>query len=85
MGCEAPKFNPKDNTMADITDIRPSTKTSAAMRNSIENELRETKIKEVRGKLKQLIVDLHSAKKVVAAKEAEIDSLIGEYSDVFEA
>lgn len=71
--------------MADITDIRPSTKTSAAMRNSIENELRETKIKEVRGKLKQLIVDLHSAKKVVAAKEAEIDSLIGEYSDVFEA
>jgi len=64
-----------------IRDIRPG-RTKESMRKAIEGELTEAKIKELRAKLKKLIEELAAAKRVVAAKEGEIEALYGEYTDV---
>ena len=57
-------------------------RTRASIRKAIEGELTEAKVKEVKAKLKKLVEDLAAAKRVVAAKEAEIESLFEDYADI---
>jgi hypothetical protein len=64
-----------------VREIKPG-RTKDSMRKAIEGELTEVKIKELRTKLKKLIEELAAAKRVVAAKEGEIEALYGEYTDV---
>jgi hypothetical protein len=71
-----------DEQQNNVKEIGKSGRTKDSLRKAIEGELTEAKVKEVRGKLKQLIVDLAAAKKVVQAKEEEIESLFEDYADV---
>lgn len=57
-------------------------RTRTAVRKAIEGELNEARLKEAKGKLKQLITELAAARKVVSAKEDEIESLFDDYADV---
>lgn len=70
-----------EDTNENVTTIKGG-RTRASIRKAIESELTETKIKEVRGKLKQLVTELATAKNVVRAKEAEIEALFEDYADV---
>ena len=72
-----------DDNVQQIGGKPPRTKESLVK--AVENELSEARLKEFRGKLKQLVVDRDAAKKVLAAKEAEIDALCEDYSDVIPA
>jgi hypothetical protein len=65
-----------------VKEIKPGGRTRESIRKAIESELTETKLKEVKGKLKQLVTELAQAKSVVAAKEAEIQALFEDYADV---
>jgi hypothetical protein len=65
-----------------VKEIKPGGRTRDSIRKAIEGELTEAKLKEVKAKLKQLVTELASAKKVVAAKEAEINALFEDYADV---
>jgi hypothetical protein len=57
-------------------------RTKASIRQAIESELTEAKVKEAKTKLKQLVSELAAAKAVVRAKEAEIDALFEDYADI---
>jgi hypothetical protein len=57
-------------------------RTRASIRKAIEGELTEAKLKEVKAKLKTLITELRAAESVVAAKEAEIEALYDQYTDI---
>ena len=61
------------------------TRTKDSLVKAIENELSEARLKEFRNKLKQLVVDRDAARKVLLAKEAEIDALADDYADVIPA
>jgi hypothetical protein len=64
-----------------VKEIRPG-RTKESLRRAIEGELTEAKVKEVRTKLKKLVEELAAAKRVVAAKESEIEALFSDYADV---
>jgi hypothetical protein len=54
----------------------------ASIRKAVETELREARIKEMRGKLKKLAEEVSAARAVVKGKEEQIQDLFEEYSDV---
>ena len=70
--------------MAENDNVTPmkAGRSKESIRASIVNELAEARLKEFRGKLKTLVVDLTAAQKVVAGKEAEIQALSEDYADV---
>lgn len=70
-----------DDNVKELPQAKPS-RSRESLRRSIEGELTEAKVKEVRGKLKKLVEELAAAKRVVVAKEKEIEQLFEEYSDV---
>lgn len=73
----------EDNTNDQgLREIPKGARTKATVRKAIEGEITEARIKEAKGKLKQLVLDLAAAKKVVKAKEDEIDAIFEEYGDV---
>ncbi len=69
-----------DNNDNNVTPIKTRSKTS--IRESIENELREARLKEYRNGLKGLVVKLTAAQAVVKGIEAEIQALSEDYADV---
>ena len=64
-----------------ITQIRTG-RTRDSLRRAIQAELADTRLKEVKGKLKKLVEELAAANAVVTAKEAEISNLFEDYADV---
>jgi hypothetical protein len=71
-----------DNNTNNVKEIKTGGRTRESIRKAIEGELTDSRLKEVRSKLKQLVTELASAKKVVEAKEAEINALFEDYADV---
>ena len=67
-----------DNNVTQLKNVR----SKASIRESIENELREARLKEFRGALKNLVVKKSAADSVVKGIEAEIQALSEEYADV---
>jgi hypothetical protein len=57
-------------------------KTAAQIRAAVEAELSEARLKEGRAKIRAIVVEVNAAKAVVAAKEAQLEAIFEEYSDV---
>jgi hypothetical protein len=57
-------------------------RTKSAVLAALENELKDARMKEFKAKLKVLFEARSVAKKVLQAKQDEIDALAEEYSDV---
>lgn len=70
------------DTVTEMPKGQKQPRTAASIRKAIEDELKETRVKEARGKVKKLIEELTAAKSVVSAKEQEIAQLFEDYADV---
>ena len=74
--------NEKDTADVKQMPQKQGGRSKDSIRKSIEGELTEARVKEAKGKLKKLIEELATAKKVVVAKEAEIESVFEDFGDV---
>lgn len=78
-------MNENDSTTDQTKDnvqVMKGPRTKASLRKAIKGELAKTRIKEFKAKLKTLLIDREAAKKVLAAKDDEIDVLAEQYQDV---
>jgi len=58
--------------------------TKSNLRSRIDGEIKQARVKELQGKLKELVKSLGEAKKVIAGKEQQIEDLLEEYIDVLD-
>ena len=67
-----------ENEQKDNVQQMKGPRTKESLRKAVEGELTEARLKEFKGKLKTMLVERDAARKVLDAKEEQIDALAEE-------